>query len=187
MNLRPLHGKAALLAAAVLLHACAMDVYPGSLARTLASRRPLDVPLQTQRTETECGIAAAQMVSAYYQRPFPEAQLASLHERARGVGVTGQDLKDAFEGAGYFAAIFAGTLDDPVSGLKRHLDAGRPLIVLVGGEGQRHYWVVAGYDDDAGIVFINDPAGVRLGVKYARFDEAWARAGRMTVVAAPAG
>ena len=72
--------------------------------------------------------------------------------------------------------------------LKEHLEKGRPLIVAL--KPQRgaplHYAVVAGLDEQQGIVLKNDPAERKL-LKQdrANFEKEWRAAGNWTLLAIP--
>lgn len=172
---------------AIYLSACStLAVFPDEFARGRAQTPPLDVPMQAQESQDYCGIAAIGMVSAYYKKPVAAARYDLLRAAvAANSGTTGTDMKAAFESAGYFAVIFKGALDGSTAGLMHHLDAHRPLIVMVGDRASRHYLVVTGYDAAQAVVFVNDPAGYKLAIRYGFFLKEWEAADRFTLLATP--
>ncbi len=157
-------------------------------ARRSPTARILDVPFEPQGEATDCGVAAADMVTRYYGAPLAGAPRERLASEARTRGaVSGRALKASLQEAGYFAALFAGSLDREVTGLYRQLDLGRPLIVMVrpSPAAPGHYVVLAGQDAARGVLVILDPlVGPRV-VETARFLKAWEGAGRFTLLAAP--
>lgn len=179
----------AAIAGLALLGGCAsLRAAEVAKARRSPTAKILDVPFQAQGESTDCGVAAADMVSRYYGAAMTGAPRDRLiaEARARGV-VSGRSLKASFQDAGYFAAVFAGSLDREVTGVHRQLDLGRPLIVMVRGapDAPGHYVVLAGHDEARGVLVILDPLdGPRI-VEAPRFRTAWERAGRFMLLAAP--
>ena len=163
-----------------------LPVSPDNLARLSAKTPPLNVPLKVQESQDYCGIAAVEMVAAYYQKPVSDAGYQRLRSRVPITdGTTGADMQTAFKDAGYFVALFTGALDESSAGLLHHLDAHRPLIVMLGAGSARHYLVVTGYDQAQGVLFVNDPAGYKLAIKYDYFMQHWSASNRFTLLAVP--
>ncbi|PYX83626.1 MAG: hypothetical protein DMG70_09535 [Acidobacteria bacterium] len=150
----------------------------------------LDVPFITQE-KNGCGAASIAMVMQYWQRQRQALQpLADAEQIQRSLyasearGIYASDLEHYFQRHGFRAFAFRGEWND----LKEHLEKGRPLIVALKPEwgAPLHYVVVAGLDEQHGIVLKNDPAERKL-LKQDRsnFEKAWKAAGNWTLLALP--
>ena len=124
-----------------------------------------------------------EMVTRYYGKRLTDEQSAFLRKDAKeNGGVSGASLKKTLEEAGYFVAVFPGTLDHSVAGLYSHLDLKRPLIVMFGA-GPRHYAVVTGYDVESGMLVVLDPARGQVAVPMKNFVKGWQEANYFTLLA----
>ena len=145
----------------------------------------VDVPFKPQTEPTLCGVASLEMVTAYYKTPPKTGAITRLTYEARSTGgVSGASLKSALEEAGYFVAVFGGSLDHQESGLYHQLDRHRPPIVMTG-RNPRHYSVVIGYDENAKVLVLLDPAQGRVVLPINRFMAIWKDANRFTLLALP--
>jgi ABC-type bacteriocin/lantibiotic exporter with double-glycine peptidase domain len=99
-------------------------------------------------------------------------------------GIYASDIERYFQQNGFSTFAFAGDWD----ALKHHLEKGRPLIVCLkpGSRLPLHYVVVAGMDQEAHLVLLNDPAQRKLLKKdYSRFEQEWKAAGHWTLLVLP--
>jgi hypothetical protein len=148
----------------------------------------LEVPYERQRSEYLCGLAVADMLSRYHDVPLATAQREQLQiEANRNGGISGKALKSAFEASEYTAVVFAGSLDHELTGIYRHLDLGRPLIVMftrkAGTPG--HYAVVTGYDPMRDLLIVLDPEHGPRNMSRQRFQRQWEPSERFTLLAIP--
>ena len=159
---------------------------PGQgLGRLTKNARVLEAPVELQAAPNLCGVAALDMLTGYYGRPLKAGELEGLKDEAAATdGISGATLKAVLEEAGYFVAVFAGTLGREESGLYHHLDLKRPLIVMTRKQ-PRHYWVAVGYDETAGMLVLLDPASGKLAMPTADFMPAWKEANFFTLLAIP--
>ena len=150
----------------------------------------LDVPFVKQE-RNGCGAASIAMVMQYWQRQRnqspdagsdPEQIQQTLYSR-KAHGIYASDLENYLQRHGLRTFAFQGEWGD----LQQHLEKGRPLIVaLKPGSGALHYVVVAGLDDDSGLVLVNDPAERKLlQQNRSEFERAWKGAGNWTLLAIP--
>ncbi len=157
--------------------------------RTLSDRAVLlDLPVVRQTSPNLCGEVALEMLTRFYNVPLTQEQENRLRKTAeQEKGLTGSILKGVLEEQGYFVAVFSGTLDRKVSGLYRHLDLGRPLIVMIEGDGadKNHYVLAVGYDEGTEAVVLLDPARGEIAVPLARFRKLWTKVDHFTLLAMP--
>ena len=151
----------------------------------------LDVPFIKQE-KNGCGAASIAMVMQYWQRqqqhtlqPSADAeQIQRALYSSEAHGIYASDLEHYFQQHGFRAFAFRGEWND----LKEHLEKGRPLIVALQPErgAPLHYVVVAGLNEQQGIVLKNDPAERKL-LKQDRsdFEKEWKAAGNWTLLAVP--
>jgi ABC-type bacteriocin/lantibiotic exporter with double-glycine peptidase domain len=151
----------------------------------------LDVPFIKQE-KNGCGAASIAMVMQYWQRqqqhtlqPSADAeQIQRALYSSEAHGIYASDLEHYFQQHGFRAFAFRGEWND----LKEHLEEGRPLIVALQPErgAPLHYVVVAGLNEQQGIVLKNDPAERKL-LKQDRsdFEKEWKAAGNWTLLAVP--
>ena len=151
----------------------------------------LDVPFIAQEKDG-CGAASLAMVIEYWQAQQGGSVQAStdaaeiqrnLHS-VRTHGIYASSMQRYLQQNGYATFAFAGEWDD----LKQHLEKGRPLIVALkpGSMGPLHYVVVAGFDQERQLVFLNDPAERKLLKEdRSRFEREWKGTGRWTLLALP--
>jgi len=164
-------------------------------ATVVAAEQPaiwIDVPFVKQSPEG-CGAASIAMVMRYWtdqaNREAGETAdatyiLKKLHSR-EGRGIYASQMEKYFRQQGFHTFAFSGTWDH----LREHLAKGRPLIVALkptGTSGALHYVVVAGIDNQQGIVTFNDPAGRKL-TKLDRksFESDWKPTAQWTLLAIP--
>jgi ABC-type bacteriocin/lantibiotic exporter with double-glycine peptidase domain len=145
----------------------------------------LDLPFEAQAQFNLCGLASLDMLARFYKRPISPASALLLRQEAAAKGaISGNSMKSALEEDGFQVAVFPGTLDRGLSGLYRHLDLGRPLIVMTGLQ-PRHYEVVVGYDEAKALVLVLDPALGPQEIPGAEFQKDWQEANRFTLLALP--
>ena len=190
MNLKKfLHGKyiwAVLLVTLSLLSlACAT---PSGL-KTLSDRAVLlDLPVVRQTAPNLCGEVALEMLTRYYNVLLTAEQESRLKKEAKQEsGIPGSTLKKVLEEQGYFVAVFSGTLDRKVSGLYRHLDLRRPLIVMIEGDGpdKNHYVLAVGYDEGTNAIVLLDPVRGEVAMSLINFRKVWGKVKNFTLLAVP--
>lgn len=170
-----------------LLSGCAsLGKTPDSLAQTLSKHAILvDVPFVSQNSPNFCGSACVEMLTRYYGKRLPEEEGAALRKESKdNHGASGDDLKKALEGAGYFTVVFPGALDRGQASLYNFLDQKQPVIVMLGA-GPRHYEVVTGYDPDQSLIVLLDPARGWITVPAQGFVKGWDEANDFTLLASP--
>jgi ABC-type bacteriocin/lantibiotic exporter with double-glycine peptidase domain len=145
----------------------------------------LDLPFEAQTAADLCGVASVDMLTTYYKKPLSPGALRGLSDEAKATGgVSGASMKAALEEAGYFVAVFSGTLDQQESGLYHHLDLKRPLLLMTGSS-PRHYWVAVGYDPQTSLLILLDPASGPLAMPVKDFAKDWQDAKNFTLLALP--
>jgi hypothetical protein len=151
----------------------------------------IDVPFVAQR-ENGCGAAATAMVMQYWSEqgfggPTGAADPAAIYDSLYSTtarGIFGSRIERYLQTNGFQPYVFAGRWDD----LSWHIARGRPLIVCVrsGSAGPLHYLVVAGLDEQQGLVLVNDSARRKLSrIDRNSFEKDWAAAGNWTLLALP--
>ena len=152
-------------------------------AAVLLLAAPLDVPFVPQGKDT-CGAAALAMVLAYWGQDVGHDAIAQELLEPELHGIAGSRLAAFASARGMTAVAHAGDMGH----LRDHVGKGRPLIVAWGmGGGRFHDVVVTGFDDAAREVIVHDPArGARRRVDVEAFERRWKKAGRWTLLVAPA-
>jgi ABC-type bacteriocin/lantibiotic exporter with double-glycine peptidase domain len=153
----------------------------------------LDVPFIKQE-KNGCGAASIAMVMQYWLRqqgrPKDES-IADAIEIQRALydpganGIYASAMERYFQEHGFRTFSFRGEWSD----LQQHIVKGRPLIVALkpqGADSPLHYVVVAGLDQDRGLVLLNDPAQRKL-LKQERssFEKQWSSTDNWTLLALP--
>ena len=141
-----------------------------------------------QTSPNLCGEVALEMLTRYYNVPLTAEQESRLKKEAnQKEGIAGSMLKKVLEEQGYFVAVFSGTLDRKVSGLYRHLDLKRPLIVMIEGDGQdkNHYVLAVGYDEGTNAIVLLDPVRGEMAMPLINFRKYWAKVDNFTLLAVP--
>jgi ABC-type bacteriocin/lantibiotic exporter with double-glycine peptidase domain len=148
----------------------------------------LELPLVRQDELYECGLASISALWQYHGVDIPQAdrerlvRLAAEHQ-----GLSGGELREALQALGLEVYIFPGTLDRQETGVFRHVDAGRPLLVMTEERWSApHYTLVTGYDEPLGNVHVLDPRRGQVVWPLAAFERNWARCQRFTLLATPA-
>jgi ABC-type bacteriocin/lantibiotic exporter with double-glycine peptidase domain len=145
----------------------------------------LTLPYEAQTAADLCGIASVDMLTGYYHKPLSAAEQTGLQEEAKTTdGISGATLKATLEEAGYYVAVFQGTLDHQESGLYHQIDLKRPCIVMTG-TSPRHYSVAVGYDPDTAMIVLLDPAIGQVAVPVQSFVSDWNQANNFTLLAVP--
>ena len=148
----------------------------------------LDLPVVRQTAPNLCGEVALEMLTRYYNVPLTAEQESRLKKDAnQKEGIPGSSLKKILEEQGYFVAVFSGTLDRKVSGLYRHLDLRRPLIVMIEGESadKNHYVLAVGYDEGTNAMVLLDPVRGEIAMSLINFKKVWGRVKNFTLLAVP--
>jgi hypothetical protein len=133
------------------------------------------------QSEALCGGAAAAMVLRYWGVHGVTAEtFASLVDPKRD-GIPTRALTQTLVDRGWLAMPFAGD----AALVRHHLARGRPVIALVEAGPRRYHYVVIVRWTDAE-VRVHDPAvGPDQHLAPARFDSAWERTGRWTLLLLP--
>ena len=148
----------------------------------------LDLPVVRQTAPNLCGEVALEMLTRYYNVLLTPEQEARLKKEAnQKKGIPGSTLKKVLEEQGYFVAVFSGTLDRKVSGLYRHLDLRRPLIVMIEGDGpdKNHYVLAVGYDEGTNAIVLLDPVRGEIAMPLINFKKVWNKVDDFTMLAVP--
>jgi predicted double-glycine peptidase len=148
----------------------------------------LDLPVVRQTSSNLCGEVALEMLTRYYNVLLTDQQETRLKNEAnQKKGITGSTLKEVLEEQGYFVAVFSGTLDRKVSGLYRHLDLKRPLIVMIEGNGpdKNHYVLAVGYDEGTNVLVLLDPVRGQIAMPLINFRKVWKKVDNFTMLAVP--
>jgi len=148
----------------------------------------LDLPVVRQTAPNLCGEVALEMLTRYYNVLLTPEQEARLKKEAnQEKGIPGSTLKKVLEEQGYFVAVFSGTLDRKVSGLYRHLDLRRPLIVMIEGNGpdKNHYVLAVGYDEGTNSIVLLDPVRGEIAMPLINFRKVWNKVDDFTMLAVP--
>ena len=148
----------------------------------------LDLPVVRQTAPNLCGEVALEMLTRYYNVLLTPQQEARLKKEAdQKEGIPGSSLKKVLEEQGYFVAVFSGTLDRKVSGLYRHLDLRRPLIVMIEGAGpdKNHYVLAVGYDENTNAIVLLDPVRGEIAMPLINFRRVWGKVDNFTMLAVP--
>jgi ABC-type bacteriocin/lantibiotic exporter with double-glycine peptidase domain len=151
----------------------------------------LDLPLVHQDALYECGLASMSALCQYWGVEIPDTERASLaREAEEKKGLSGGELRTALNDLGLEVFLFHGTLDRSPTGLYRHVDAGRPPLVMLalgnGDDSNHHYCLVLGYDESRGNLILLDPIKGQVLTPTAVFDRNWERCERFTLLACPA-
>ena len=146
----------------------------------------LDLPLVRQDELYNCGLAAISALCQYWDVAIPSEQRASLAKLAQDEkGLSGNELRQALEADGMEVFLFSGTLDRTETGVYRHIDAGRPLLVMLSPDGKsHHYCLVLGYDEPRRNLVLLDPARGEVLRSAEAFERAWEGCRRFTLLAA---
>ena len=151
----------------------------------------LDVPFVKQEKDG-CGAASVSMILQYWQKQQGQAKQPSADAIAiqRALyspdahGIYASAIQRYFRQNNFQTFAVEGSWPD----LRHHLEKGRPLLIALkpGGRAPLHYTVVAGLDDENGIVLQNDPAQRKLlKQNRAEFERDWKRAGNWMLLALP--
>jgi len=150
----------------------------------------LDLPLVRQDEMYNCGLAAISALCQYWDVSIPgdqRTELARLAKEERGL--SGGELRDALVKDGMEVFLFRGTLDRSETGLFRHLDAGRPLLVMLSPDGRgekgHHYCLVLGYDEPRKNLVLLDPARGEVLRPCSVFEHMWESCRNFTLLATP--
>jgi ABC-type bacteriocin/lantibiotic exporter with double-glycine peptidase domain len=181
-------GVAALVAVPALLAALAGCASPDGPAALSPAAIVLQVPVVQQDELYECGLVSLSSLCQYHRVTIPPTvREALVRTAAEREGLSGAELRTVLEGLGLEVLIFPGTLDHSVTGLYRHVDEGRPLLVMTEERfSAPHYCLFAGYDPERDTVYLLDPRRGPVVWPVATFREHWERSRNFTLLAVPA-
>jgi ABC-type bacteriocin/lantibiotic exporter with double-glycine peptidase domain len=179
--------KRALLLALLLLGTVSCRAQSPRPTQLSESAVLIDMPLVRQDDLYGCGLASVATLCGYWGVEIPELHRAALAETAnRSEGLSGGELLEALQRLGLEVYLFQGTLDRSLTGLYQHVDAGRPLLVMLSPDGEdQHYCLVLGYDEPRGNIILLDPLRGEVLTSVAAFDRNWGRCQRFTLLACP--
>ena len=145
----------------------------------------LMVPFFPDDTD-QCGPSALASVLGYWGKPAAPARLRAEIYRSSLKGSLTVDLLLAAESRGLTAEMANGTL----AGVKKELDAGRPVIAFVD-VGYSfypigHYLVITGYDERRRCLFAHSGIQRDQSISYGKFDKQWKRTERWALLIRPA-
>lgn len=148
----------------------------------------LELQFEAQKKPNLCGLASVEMLTRYYGVRLNDAQYKILLDEAeKNQGITGTTLKTVLKEAGYFVTVFPGTIDHEFTGIYRHLDSQRPLILMLGVENDKanHYVILTGYDPESNVIILLDPGKGRIDISLDNFKKRWELLRRFTLLAIP--
>lgn len=147
----------------------------------------IDMPLVLQDDLYGCGLASVATLCQYWGVEIPDLDRATLAETAnRSEGLSGGELLEVLRRLGLEVYLFQGARDRSLTGLYGHVDAGRPLLVMLSPDGEdRHYCLVLGYDEPRGNIILLDPLQGQVLTPVVAFDRNWGRCQRFTLLACP--
>lgn len=120
-------------------------------------QNPLDVPYYYQYFNSyepccTCGLTSGAMLLGYWGRNLTPDTLYVRYGKSQGQSPPGLAYIYRRE-LGYGQGTYAGTRAQ----IRRHLDAGRPVVIHGAFTGSGHIMIIIGYDETGW--FVNDPAG----------------------------
>ncbi|MFN0007890.1 MAG: cysteine peptidase family C39 domain-containing protein [Planctomycetota bacterium] len=177
----------ALLAVLLLVAGCrttTTTIPPGELSDSAVR---LDLPLVRQDALYDCGLASISALCQYWGIEIPAEQRLELARKASDeAGLSGGELQHALQGLGLEVYVFQGQLDRTSLGLYAHVDAGRPLLVMLSPDGRsNHYELLLGYDEPLGNLILIDPMQGEILVHRDVFVRNWAQCRQFTLLACP--
>jgi ABC-type bacteriocin/lantibiotic exporter with double-glycine peptidase domain len=145
-----------------------------------------NVPLIRQRSDADCGTAAAAMVLSYWSAPTTVAELDARDPFAAAHGWRAGQLRALLREKGFDAFVISGRLED----LAHELRQGRPVVVGMvkhyrGERGVAHYEVVIGVHPARRRILTLDPADGWRENTLEGFDSEWGLSDRTTLVVLP--
>ena len=160
------------------------ELGPGELSVQAVT---LDLPLVEQDSLYTCGLASVSALCQYWNVELSDVERDRLARTAEQEGgLSGRELQAALDRIGMESYLFQGSLDRTSTGLYRHVDKGRPPLVMICPDATTfHYCLVLGYDEPHGNLILLDPAQGEVLTSLAAFDRSWARCQRFTLLACP--
>ncbi len=153
----------------------------GSALIALALAGTLAVPFLPQ-TEALCGGAAAAMVFRYWGERHADVQQFAPLVDVRAGGIDSGKLAAAVRARGWMASEIRGSIE----AVRRSLQDGAPLILLVEDRPSRYHYIVA-VGMDEGHVLVHDPTwGPSRPIAFERLLRAWAPTGFWALAITPA-
>jgi len=163
---------------------------PAALYPVSDSAVMLEVPIVHQDELYDCGMAAISALCAYYAVVRSPEQSAALAEHAaQSQGLSGAEVRDFLEAQGFEVLLFRGTLDHSETGALRHVDAGRPLLVMISlDQGILfHYCLLVGYDPGMDTIHLLDPRRGLVLLPTQQFERLWTPSDKFCMMALPSG
>jgi ABC-type bacteriocin/lantibiotic exporter with double-glycine peptidase domain len=145
----------------------------------------LDLPLVKQDALYDCGLASISALCQYWGVEIPAQERVALARTAAAeAGLSGAELGSALERLGLETYLFEGSLDRSPTGIYGHIDAGRPLLVMLSADGTaHHYSLVLGYDEPRANLVLLDPMKGEILVPSSVFERNWRRCQGFTLLA----
>jgi len=138
-----------------------------------------------RQTFNDCGPASIAMVLSYYGVQIPETQISLATKPTPTSYMQVSQIGRYLAPFGLEASTFSGGQVQHVTSLIR---LGVPVIALqfLRGVGDiPHFRVVSGFDDQAGLLYLNDPLLGYASVSYQDFNTLWDTQGRLFVAVYP--
>ena len=160
-------------------------MFAAFVAAALSVAQPASLPVPyVPQSDALCGGAATAMVFRYWGEAHAGVdQFGTLVERHAGgaAGIAADVLIRAVRDRGWQTTAAGSSLDD----LRRRIDAGQPVIVLIADRRRfYHYVVVVGVQDRA--IVVHDPAwGPFRPIETAVFEKLWTASQRWSMVVLP--
>lgn len=117
----------------------------------------------------------------------PQAELVGEDLVEKDGVVSAASIEGELQRLGFQVFIFRSSIEATDTGMRHHLDRGRPLLVRLG-RGEEFSWVLAvGYgSSESMVVLCHGTRGV-FAMREAEFADLWARGDRIAVLALPRG
>ena len=182
--LKTQHAPRLLLATSLVLCGCASAP---SAHESSSTAKLIDVPYVPQQAAFACGLVAAQSLCSFWRVPIDDATLARLEGTAQGqAGLSGTQIRSELDQLGFETFLFHGKLDHSATGVFRHIDAGRPTLLMLSPKPEHgHYVLLIGYDEALKNGSLLDPARGRVLVPYEDLEQSWNATEHFTLLAVP--
>lgn len=146
--------------------------------------------LPKSETQGDCAAEALSALYSFYGKPASPEEIRNGFIQKSGKGTPSIELLLSVRKAGFDAHQEAGTMES----LNAHIDAGRPVIVMleintlaadkmpaIAGQDVFHFFVISGYSEKRKCVVIEWYDG-RKAIEYDMLMKAWSKAGYFMLV-----
>ena len=99
--------------------------------------------------------------------------------------IDAEEIEAILEESGFDVFVFEAGPDDSKTGLKHHLDRGRPVLVLITPAERSEWALVVGYDDDTMLYLFRRSDVEVVGLSFETFTRLWQATDRIAILALP--